>query len=433
MRLSHSQLNSTLVLLWRSLGPYHLARAAAAAQRLSARAVRVVVVELCDEEETRDWRTERSDAACEVRTLAPGLRLTDRSQNLASRLLPVLDELRPSCVAVAGYDRPEMRAALRWANRQRAGAVLMSETKADDRRRPWWKRILAAREVRRADAALVSGAAASEYLVTLGLPRERIFRHYGAVDNDYFRQHAGARRRAGGRGTFLACSRMIESRKNLRRLLEAYAAYRHTSSDPWELVLCGDGPDRSAYEEFVRQERIGGVSFVGFQQIEQLAGWYARASCFVHPAINEAWGLVVNEAMASGLPVLVSRRCGCAYDLVHEGVNGFSFDPYNVGGLGALLERISRLPAAERAAMGAASQQIVARYGCEQFAEGLEAAMECAWRARADLRAPHPTPRGDDGNSGVHAPQYASGAATRNLEAPAARALQPEIIVTDSR
>lgn len=359
-----------MVLLWRSVGPYHLARARAAAERMAARGGRVVVVELCDEEETRDWRIDRADAGVEIVTLAPGSRLTDRSQNLTSMLIATFEQLQPVCVAVAGYDRPEMRAALRWGN-ETSAVVLMSETKADDRARPWWKRMLIAREVRLAQAALVSGSAAGEYLVSLGMLREKIFRQYGSVDNAYFREHAYERRNGDGR-MFLACSRLIESRKNIVRLLRAYSQYRHRVEQPWELVICGDGPDRSMYEAYMREHRIEGITLAGFQQVEPLAGYYAQAGCFVHPAANEAWGLVVNEALASGLPVLVSRRCGCAYDLVHEGVNGYTFDPHEHVELAELMQRISESPAERLRQMGQESLRIVSRYGCEAFAEGLE-------------------------------------------------------------
>jgi glycosyltransferase involved in cell wall biosynthesis len=387
MNLPIAQRDPVLLLLWRSLGPYHLARAQAAAEVLRERSVRTVVAELCDAEDTRDWQVDRACNGLEIRTIAPGARLTDRTRNLSRETRALLHNVAPRYLAIAGYDRPEMRAALRWANRRGAGAILMSETKWDDRPRPWWRRRLAAREVRRADAALVSGSAAGEYLVALGMPRERIFRQYGAVDNGFFHERTVARRDAGGRRYFLACSRLIESRKNIKRLLLAYATYRQRAAhDPWDLVICGDGSDRADLEQFRDREAVPGVTFAGFQQVETLADRYAGASCFVHTAVNEAWGLVVNEALASGLPVLVSRRCGCAFDLVHEGHNGFTFDPHDVDELAELMHRVARLPQERRDAMGAASLRTVARFGCAQFAAGLLQAMESA--DRRHRRAP---------------------------------------------
>jgi glycosyltransferase involved in cell wall biosynthesis len=91
----------------------------------------------------------------------------------------------------------------------------------------------------------------------------------------------------------------------------------------------------------------------------------------------EQWGLVVNEAMASGLPVLVSNRCGCARDLVKSGVNGFTFDPFNVEQLSELMRDLS-LPGFDLAAMGQASQKIISEWGLGRFADGLAQAVSVA-------------------------------------------------------
>ena len=91
----------------------------------------------------------------------------------------------------------------------------------------------------------------------------------------------------------------------------------------------------------------------------------------------EQWGLVVNEAMAAGLPVLVSRACGCAPDLVREGVNGFTFDPYDVGGLAGLMVRMSS-GELNLKTMGEASQVIIAGWTPEVFGENLLRAVDAA-------------------------------------------------------
>jgi glycosyltransferase involved in cell wall biosynthesis len=140
-------------------------------------------------------------------------------------------------------------------------------------------------------------------------------------------------------------------------------------------VICGDGPDRGRVERLIADEGIQGVEMQGFVQLDELARLYAGAHCFIHPALQEAWGLVVNEALAAGLPVLVSRRAGCAYDLVHEGVNGFTFDPRNVEELAALMHAMTGLSSARLREMGDASQRIVSHFGPEQFATGLAAAI----------------------------------------------------------
>src|SRR5206468_3929765 len=115
--------------------------------------------------------------------------------------------------------------------------------------------------------------------------------------------------------------------KNLSRLIRAYHLYREQDTvEPWDLVLVGGGPEEISLRRQVNESALKGVWFAGTRQIDDLPIYYALAKCFVLPSVSEPWGLVVNEAMASGLPVLVSDRCGSA-ELVQNGNNGFVFDP----------------------------------------------------------------------------------------------------------
>ena len=180
---------------------------------------------------------------------------------------------------------------------------------------------------------------------------------------------------------FLAASRFI-AKKNLIRLLDAYAAYRQRAgADAWHLVLLGDGELRSEVESRIaRPDLAGPVVLAGFKQYDELPRYYGLASAFVHASTTEQWGLVVNEAMASGLPVLVSNRCGCAPDLVEDGVNGFTFDPYDVQALAGLMQRVAAMTDERRDAMRRAGQRIIADWGPERFADGLMRAAEAAMR-----------------------------------------------------
>jgi glycosyltransferase involved in cell wall biosynthesis len=146
------------------------------------------------------------------------------------------------------------------------------------------------------------------------------------------------------------------------------------------LVLLGDGALRPAL--IALRSALGvdaSVHLPGFKQYPELPAYYGLAGAFIHASTTEQWGLVVNEAMAGGLPVLVSNRCGCATDLVQSGANGFTFDPLDVDQLARLMRQVSA-PGFPLAAFGAESRRIIAQWGPERFARGAQAAAECAQR-----------------------------------------------------
>jgi ubiquinone/menaquinone biosynthesis C-methylase UbiE len=151
--------------------------------------------------------------------------------------------------------------------------------------------------------------------------------------------------------------------------------------------LLGDGPLRSALNSQLSTLNLHGhVLLPGFKQYPDLPAYYGLAGAFIHASTTEQWGLVVNEAMASGLPVLVSNRCGCTSDLVQEGVNGFTFEPDHADQLAQLMLKISAFNF-PLSAFGAASQAIVAHFGPPAFASGLRGALEVA------LASSRPRPR----------------------------------------
>jgi 1,2-diacylglycerol 3-alpha-glucosyltransferase len=118
------------------------------------------------------------------------------------------------------------------------------------------------------------------------------------------------------------------------------------------------------------------VHLPGFKPYDQLPVYYALANAFVHASTTEQWGLVVNEAIASGLPVIVSNRCGCVPELVNG--NGSTFDPTNENELATQLVEMAALPDQERKDLGDNSYKIAANFAPERFGEGLERAASMA-------------------------------------------------------
>lgn len=159
----------------------------------------------------------------------------------------------------------------------------------------------------------------------------------------------------------------LSPEKNVHGLLRAWAAYRANGGHR-SLLLVGDGELAGSLRTAAAATGFGeNVHFAGHKSSRELWPYFAYASAFVLPSTREPWGLVVNEAMAAGLPVFVSNRCGCAENLVDNGVNGYIFDPTNEAELTELFHSFDRCSTEQQTMMGEASDRRIAAYSPDAF------------------------------------------------------------------
>jgi glycosyltransferase involved in cell wall biosynthesis len=375
-------------ILFERFGPYHHARA-----RAAAAAMPVHAIEIFRRDSTYAWDPLPRHGDYPVRTL-----FDDPASMHAFRqraLWNALDEVSPEVIAIPGWGHWYSNAALSWAIRNDVRVVAMSETTRADHPRAAPRELGKKAILRGFDAALVGGTPQWRYLLELGFPADRIVRGYDAVDNDHFLRGAEEARSAPAATRdryalperyFLTSCRLIR-RKNVATLVRAFAAYRQRAArDSCDLVVLGDGPERTALERLARETGVAeSVHFMGFRQYPELPAFYALARAFILPSLTEPWGLVVNEAMACGIPVLASETAGCARDLVVPGETGWRFAPRDTQALAARLCRLAEEPALSQR-MGDAARRFIADWGPERFASGLEQACEIALaRPRAGL------------------------------------------------
>jgi len=380
-----------VAVIFHRFGPYHCARLEATARRCET-----IGIEVAAETLEYAWSPVQSMGNYSRLTLFPsGER--EPAKKVSRRMEDALRTSHLDAVAIPGWSGKAAIAALRWCAESGTLAILMSESAAMDQPRMRWREWIKQRIVSLYSSALVGGQRHIDYLVALGMPRDRIFTGYDVVDNEYFRQKAEEIRRQRSEvrqkyglpeNYFLASARFIE-KKNLPTLIRVYAEYRRRSevrsqqsavSDgnaPWDLVLLGDGPLKGDLCRLISDLRLHhDVHLPGFKQYDELPVYYALANALVHTSTTEQWGLVVNEAIASGLPVIVSDRCGCVPELVRD--NGFTFDPMNEDELASLLLEMASLSDHDLERFGDASRRIAARFGPDRFGEGLEHAATMA-------------------------------------------------------
>jgi glycosyltransferase involved in cell wall biosynthesis len=373
-----------VAVIFHHIGPYHHARLNAATDRLSVTGI--------------EWSAKGHDAwgapvtAARYEKFSLFAAATEKypkKAELQRAFSSALKQTSPDVVAVNGWNNFGSLIAAKNCIGRGIPMVVMSESSRQDEARIWWKEMIKRRIVDLYSAALVGGERHVEYLVELGMPRERIFTGYDVVDDNYFGRRTAEIRNSKSEvrdklalpaNYFLASSRFVE-KKNLARLIRAYAEYRQESQNAakatWDLVLLGDGPLRNALNSQLSALKLHKhVHLPGFRSYDELPAYYALANAFVHASTSEQWGLVVNEAIASGLPVIVSNRCGCAPDLVNG--NGFTFEPTNEHELAASLLHLASLSDQERKHLGDTSHKIAANFTPERFGEGLERAARVA-------------------------------------------------------
>ena len=271
----------------------------------------------------------------------------------ALRMLKVLREERPDYVICYGYTLVPQLTLLLWALVRRIPFALIGDANIYCDKARGIRRILKRIWLRlltwRAAAILTIGTASQLFWESYGATAGKIFRVPFAVDNDHFARETEAqklvarrKRRELGideRVVFISVGRLIE-RKNIRLLIEALAMVNSApDGDQAALLIVGAGDERRALEELAGGDPR--IIFAGGVTPAELPRWYAMADVMILAAHDEPWGLVTNEAMASGLAIIAHRECGSTVDLVDE-QNGVVLDGFGVEELAMAMRQMIR-------------------------------------------------------------------------------------------
>lgn len=323
--------------------------------------------------------------------------LTD-TESKQRQIVRVASGFKPEVIFVPGWGSPLARFLLDWAGRSGIPCIVMSDTQHRDAPRTWFKELIKALIIRHASGFFVAGQPHADYLESLGINRSLVRDGYDVVDNDHFSVGAALARADAlrYRRTFslpasylLVTARLVE-KKNLHRLLAAFALAREQvksrsgDSSFWHLVIAGDGAQLPALQQYAQGSDLADfVHFVGFRQYADMPALYGLAEGFILPSTTEQWGLAVNEAMAAGLPILLSHQCGSMQDLLTEGLNGYSFDPFRVDEICERILALYRHTKAERVAMGLASLERIQEWSLNKFTSSALELAELACSAPA--------------------------------------------------
>jgi glycosyltransferase involved in cell wall biosynthesis len=325
--------------------------------------------------------------------LFPATRMEDLTPSRASgKLLAKLKELNPDVVMAGSIAYPSGATAVYWAKKNRKPVIIFDDVRPEDvPRNPlvdYIKRLIYGQ----VEAVLCPAASWTDAFRHWNFRPEQLFFGVDVVDNGFWSTADPYGPPPDGMTEWpppflLVAGRQIPA-KNLCFLLQAYESYRvMTGENCLPLVMIGEGPERKMIEDHIRSTDLKGVYLFPFVNPEELRAFYQHAAALVLPSSSETWGLVVNEAMAAGLPVLVSKACGCASVLVKEEVNGYTFHPDRLDQLVAVFLSFTNKDAARRASMGEASRQIIRSWGLDQFVKGSLQAIYYAMKNKKTRRS----------------------------------------------
>ena len=359
--------------LWEMLGPYHRDRLVAVAAIHGE--VRVILgCEVADRSRVYPWHGSYDAVGWRRLTLFPDRYAEDLS--LLPRFLRLhAGLLSPSHLFLAGYERPELflLALLRRLSGRRT--VLMLDSKFDDKPRRLSLEILKAFLCWPYAAALVAGPRQTDYVRFLGFRRRPVAMGYDVVSCERVQvaaRRAGALDRAHADRPFVVVARFAP-KKNLGVVLQAFKIYLQIfPQSARRLQLVGGGDLEAELRRQVAELGLDGrVELHGFVQDHEVARLLAEALALILVSVEEQWGLVVNEALALQVPVLVSTQVGARDSLVRSHVNGFIVESDNPEGLAAFMGQLEDQSLWER--LRAGTQRFAPAADVGAFTQGVGA------------------------------------------------------------
>lgn len=344
--MTDSRKKPALVFSWEMFGPYHMDRLEAVGRRLGHR-FDVVGLEVGSKSHTYAWDSTGEGRNFRKITLFPG-----RSKDTLPKRA-VYRALMRECLKVPArhvflchYEDPDVFATACTLRAMGRKLIVMQASKFDDKPRVLYrefgKRILYGPY----QAALAGSHRTRDYLRLLGIPEERIFIGYDTLSLERVRQLAGAPAAPDGmpfaERHFTIIARFVP-KKNLFHAVEAYDLYRRQAGDAARpLHLCGSGPlEEQLRADVARRGLEKHIIFRGFLQEKGIAETLASTLCLLLPSTEEQFGLVVNEALAMGVPTILSDRCGARDLLIRQAVNGYVVEADNAEGLARQMLAVS--------------------------------------------------------------------------------------------
>ena len=343
------------------------------------------LIALAESEANREWKTAKGQIKINYMVL-PGIHKFIRNKEIAIHLnwglWKAISRYNPDIVITSGYDMLAYWEAFLYCKVFKKKYVLWNGTTllSAGRINGFIGRIKQM-IIGGADRYIAYGKKAAEYLTHMGASKGHIHVGINTVDMNWFRKKAKEfhqdenlrKERSRYPKLLMLYVGQLIKRKGIYQLLKALSELHDPNVG---LLIVGSGPQGRELKEFCKDQNLENVYFEGFQQQEALLRYYSLADVLILPSFKEVWGLVVNEALASGSYVLCSNYAGAAYDLIKEGWNGKLFDPHSIEEFLILIRKAKEQIEDIRARRDAISEHACHEFSIERSAKAFSNAVE---------------------------------------------------------
>tara|TARA_B100000212_G_scaffold342359_1_gene329062 strand:- start:1703 stop:2866 length:1164 start_codon:yes stop_codon:yes gene_type:complete len=365
-----------ILIVLRNIGPYHNSRFEA----LIKSKIKITVFETRPQSKEYLWGSldnYKYNVYKFPKAISPEKDIPNRKIDLFYKKL--IPQIKPDAIVSVGWADRSYQRLLLYGNINKIPVLIVSDSitnTENNQKRNFLKEFIKKIILKGYSSAFVAGTESKNYLISLGFDEKRIFFPWDVIDNNFYEKYTPENINEKN-NYFLCVSRLIE-RKNLTNLIKSYVNYQECGGK-WGLKIIGSGDQ---HQKLMQESRTisnkDNFEIINWLQIDKLVNFYKNASAFILPSYFDNWGLVVNEAIASGLPCIVSKNCGCTVDLINNKVSGLIFDPYNLNELSFFMQLIENQEEKEREKMIKYARINLDKFDLSNFSINLEKAINQA-------------------------------------------------------
>jgi glycosyltransferase involved in cell wall biosynthesis len=280
------------------------------------------------------------------------------------RILKRLDELNPDCIISGGIAFTSGAIGLQWVKHHRKKILFFDDIKHSISKRNIFIKFIKRTLTVQADAYLIPSHDYDVEYLNWGIDRSKLYYGLSCVNNHYY---ANKKKSSSKSIKLIICVARLVPIKNIDGLLRAWEKVELKFPN-YHLIIVGDGPEYPSLKILAEELKLFSVKFLGVMTSRNIAKIFSECDAFILPSFSESWGMVLNEAMASGLPIISSNRINAAIALLVEGENGYLFDPYNVDEITTTLLKHIESSSKKKIEMSQSAKKSIRKYSYKFFA-----------------------------------------------------------------